>query len=349
MEAIGQFFFRTRNLLFPIALGLILVAFPPVALDGPLPWTLLACGGALVVLGQALRIVTIGLAYIKRGGRGRRIFAEGLVTGGIFGHCRNPMYVGNLSFLLGLLLVAGNPWAIVTGGGFFVLAYVSIVRAEERYLAGRFGSGFAEYCAHVPRWLPRLRGLAGTLGSTRFDWIKVVEKEYGTIFVSMVAPAGLLAWKTVRGGGWAALEPWLPAYGAYLGVATVLYVVARVLKKSGRLRSGPATRTMASMRARIDDLDGRLLCLLNERAALVETVFERKKADGASRYDRERTEAILRRLREINEGPLTDEEVERLYTGILQFFAFEFRRGAAPELEIIDGAAQSFLAQGTAT
>jgi hypothetical protein len=41
------------------------------------------------------------LAYIKRGGRKKRIAADHLVVDGIFAHVRHPLYVGNF-----LLLVA---------------------------------------------------------------------------------------------------------------------------------------------------------------------------------------------------------------------------------------------------
>src|SRR5678815_5444661 len=63
----------------------------------------MALAGLLIALsGQVLRAVTIGLEYIIRGGRNRQVYAEKLVTGGMFAHCRNPLYVGNFLVLVGL-------------------------------------------------------------------------------------------------------------------------------------------------------------------------------------------------------------------------------------------------------
>jgi len=60
------------------------------------------------VLGQAVRGATIGLAYIVRGGKEGKPYADGLVTEGIFRHCRNPLYVGNILMLLGVGILANS-------------------------------------------------------------------------------------------------------------------------------------------------------------------------------------------------------------------------------------------------
>jgi len=65
-------------------------------------------GLAMIILGQGLRILAIGLSYIVRGGRMRRIYAENLVTDGLFSHCRNPLYVGNILIVMGFVFVSGN-------------------------------------------------------------------------------------------------------------------------------------------------------------------------------------------------------------------------------------------------
>ena len=96
--AYGDFFFRHRNTLFPLVLAALCVVFPPRLAGGSLEfdrWLDLA-GLAVVLAGQALRAAVIGFAYIKRGGRNKRVHAASLVTTGLFGVCRNPLYLGNL-------------------------------------------------------------------------------------------------------------------------------------------------------------------------------------------------------------------------------------------------------------
>ena len=76
-------------------------------------------GLVVALLGQILRAAVIGYAYIVRGGKNKRVYASDLVTGGFFAHGRNPLYVGNLLVVLGLLIIWDNPFAFGEGFHFF--------------------------------------------------------------------------------------------------------------------------------------------------------------------------------------------------------------------------------------
>ena len=131
---------------FPLAGLALFAAFRPLPVHGASGIASDAAGIALVVLGQALRIAVVGLAYIKRGGMDKRVYADELVSGGLFAHCRNPLYAGNALILAGLLLVHGAWPVLLLGGCFFAVTYRAIVAAEERYLEGRFGEGLFHAC-----------------------------------------------------------------------------------------------------------------------------------------------------------------------------------------------------------
>jgi protein-S-isoprenylcysteine O-methyltransferase Ste14 len=181
LTSAGHLLFRYRNALFPFACILLFLPDPD---PDPFADLFLAVitGAAIAFVGQVLRVATIGLRYVVRGGRGKRVYADDLVTDGIYAHTRNPMYLGNLLIATGLA-VASNSWitiAIAVPLGLFM--YMSIVSAEEDYLRGRFGAAFDAYCRDVPRWFPRLAGLGSTLRSMQFRWRRVVVKEYGTPF-----------------------------------------------------------------------------------------------------------------------------------------------------------------------
>jgi chorismate mutase / prephenate dehydratase len=70
-----------------------------------------------------------------------------------------------------------------------------------------------------------------------------------------------------------------------------------------------------SLREKIDEVDMRLLKLLSTRAKLVQTVGEVK--EGALVYRPEREAQILRRLAQVNPGPLPDVALQRIYTEIM--------------------------------
>lgn len=86
------------------------------------------------------------------------------------------------------------------------------------------------------------------------------------------------------------------------------------------------------IRARIDELDVRLVGLICERAALVVEAARAKSARGEpeSFYRPDREAAILRRVMELNRGPLSNEALVRLYQELMsECLALEQRLSVA--------------------
>ena len=80
-----------------------------------------------------------------------------LATRGPYVLMRNPMYLARYFFILGCLVLLGNPWVLA---GYTVLYYfyiVNRVRREEKKLIGIFGPSYEQYCRDVNRFLPTLR------------------------------------------------------------------------------------------------------------------------------------------------------------------------------------------------
>ena len=71
-------------------------------------------------------------------------------------------------------------------------------------------------------------------------------------------------------------------------------------------------------RNEIDAIDGELLRLLNARLRIAIKVGALKRTAGLPLNDREREREILSQLRELNDGPLDDETVVRLFRQIIQ-------------------------------
>lgn len=237
MVAIGNVFFRHRNALFPLAFLLVAALSRPRMFRGSTRanWIMDAIGIAIALAGQALRSLVIGLAYIRRGGKGRRIHADHLVQDGFFAHSRNPLYLGNILIYLGLFIVLDSTAGWFLGVPFFVFAYLSITAAEEDYLHRQFGAPYDEYRQRVPRFLPNWNGIGNTVRGMRFNWERLVRKEYGSTFVWMTTALALIYWEGLRNRGAAASRPllacvlllWIPVLAGY--------GTARYLKKSGRL------------------------------------------------------------------------------------------------------------------
>lgn len=234
--AAGNFFFRHRNLLFPVFVAFAVVfcrpsfAFGDRALD---LWLDIA-GAGIALAGQGLRMLTIGYEYIVRGGRQGKVYAEDLVQGGVFAHCRNPLYLGNLLMIVGLAVMVHSVLLYLVGIPFFVFVYVAIIAAEENFLRGKFGGEYEAYCANVNRIWPNWKGFRQSTTSMRFNWRRLAIREYGTTSGLAVAIIGIRAATLYELLGEEA-KPEILSLLWWLVPVLAAYVCVRYLKKSGRL------------------------------------------------------------------------------------------------------------------
>lgn len=192
MISIGNFFFRYRNWLFIVLYLLLFVPSPDLFDSYSWPLTI---GLLTTISGQIIRGATIGLAYIIRGGKDGKVYAEELVITGIFNHCRNPLYLGNILMLLGVGILANSLLYIVVVMPVFLLIYQSIVLAEENFLRKKFGAQFENYCKRVNRWWPSLKGISTTFRSMQFHWKRWLIKEYNTQFIWLTGITLILLFK----------------------------------------------------------------------------------------------------------------------------------------------------------
>jgi hypothetical protein len=140
--------------------------------------------------------------------------------------------------MVGLFLVHGSPIACAVGIPFFTFAYLAITAAEEEFLHDKFGAQYEDYCRRVPRFRVRLAGLGATMRSMKFDWRRLLRKEYGSTFSGSTAIIGMLLLEAWRRGGSAALAARWTILGPVWGGCVVLYLIAFTLKKTGALGRG---------------------------------------------------------------------------------------------------------------
>lgn len=199
MIEIGNFFFKYRNFLFIFLYLLLFIPSPDLfserVFGSNYYWFPIILGLIITVLGQLIRGGTIGLAYIVRGGLGKKVYADGLVTEGIFTHVRNPLYVGNILMLLGVGIMANSLLYTFVVMPLFLFIYQCIVLAEENFLRGKFGAQFDEYTRKVHRWIPNFSGLGATFSSMEFKWKRWLIKEYNTQFIWLTGIALILLFK----------------------------------------------------------------------------------------------------------------------------------------------------------
>lgn len=135
-------------------------AYYLLSLDGP--WyspvfvpEIAAVGVCLAVLGMFLRIW--GTAALSSNVMGsRNPDTETLISTGLYGVMRNPLYVASILVFAGYGAFFG--WQVLLAMLIFHwVRYDRVARYEELHLRRRWGEQFDEYVLKVPRWLPTLR------------------------------------------------------------------------------------------------------------------------------------------------------------------------------------------------
>jgi len=232
MVKLGNWLFRVRNFLFPVFYLLLFIPSPEIFNNYR---TAIIIGLIISLCGEGIRSLVMGLVNIQHGGRDRTIYSSALITGGIFSHCRNPLYIGNILILLGLGVMANSMVFLLLMMPLFIFFYQAIVIAEEDYLEKSFGKSYLDYKSKVNRWLPDLSGIGRTFSSMRFSLQRVLIKEYNSTYLWMSGAVLVVAkqyWIHHHSPG-----PEFPVFIGALIFLLTCYLSIRYMKKSKRWTS----------------------------------------------------------------------------------------------------------------
>ena len=126
----------------------------------PLGWPTGGLGDLLTGLGFSMVAIALSLAVTAM-----RTMAQAqttilphrrsdhLVTKGVFGFSRNPIYVANVILIAGLGLFLGNWWLLLLAPVDGFATQKLAIEREEAHLEARFGKTYRDYKKKVNRWL----------------------------------------------------------------------------------------------------------------------------------------------------------------------------------------------------
>lgn len=120
-----------------------------VPAGGLVPWI----AGALVLAGVAL--AAAGARNFSRAATPVPTDkpVRALVTTGIHGRTRNPIYLGFFLLYWGIAAAAESGWILILTLPLAIVIRYGVVAREEAYLERRFGDAYRTYKARVRRWL----------------------------------------------------------------------------------------------------------------------------------------------------------------------------------------------------
>ncbi|MCB1164605.1 MAG: hypothetical protein KDK33_00525 [Leptospiraceae bacterium] len=253
MISIGNFFFKWRDTALSLIMigALIVVAYPGQDLPpiGNLRDFRITVGqeiaisliGLLVVMaGQIVRAITIGWAYIKRGGLNKEIYADTLVRKGMFAHSRNPLYLGNLLVATGAMISVNLFWYWIVVLPLIYFLYFCIIFAEENFLRGKFGADYTKYEKEVNRLLlSNLKDWSKSTEGMTFTWKRLINKEHGSFVVVFASLAlyDLLKFHFRYDLGWT--DPWAIGLYGIIAALLIFQIVSAILKRMHKLTWDP--------------------------------------------------------------------------------------------------------------
>ena len=143
-----------RLFLAVLLLGLALDRLLPLQLGahegGAGHWII---AGSLILIGLVL--ATAAIRNFGRAGTPVPTIepTRALVTTGVHGWSRNPIYVGMFLIYGGIGVAARSSWMLVLALPLAITIRYGVVAREEAYLERRFGGAYRDYKARVRRWL----------------------------------------------------------------------------------------------------------------------------------------------------------------------------------------------------
>jgi protein-S-isoprenylcysteine O-methyltransferase Ste14 len=149
-------------------------------------------GIGIVFFGFLIRIAARGhKAEVSWNGRS-------LMSDGLYGLVRHPMYFGTLLIGLGTVFILFQWWVFLIFLFVFFAIYSPQVRKEEAALVKLFGEEYKLYCRKTPKYFPNMNFFKLSPAAYLFfkwDWIK---KELPSLAATCLIIIALETWQDIR-------------------------------------------------------------------------------------------------------------------------------------------------------
>src|SRR5262249_22614759 len=110
-------------------------------------------GGLFVLAGFVVMFAGAGLFMQRRTAIIPYKPATLLVTSGVYGWTRNPMYLGMALAYFGLALLLNSLLSLILLVLVLAIVQPQVIAREEAYLSRAFGSDYVAYKGRVRRWI----------------------------------------------------------------------------------------------------------------------------------------------------------------------------------------------------
>lgn len=143
-------------LIFPIliitVISIVLTWYDMVPVYSLNSGVITVIGAVLIILGIIFWVMAVLKSNIDD-----EIKSDRLVTTGIYGLVRHPIYAAFLYAVTGLILISNNLYLFVLPVIYWMVLTIAMIKTEEKWLTDKFGESYIEYSRKVSRFVPYLR------------------------------------------------------------------------------------------------------------------------------------------------------------------------------------------------
>ena len=111
--------------------------------------TFFVIGIVLIIYGIVLWILAVFYSKIDKA-----IYANKLVTTGVYSYVRNPIYSAFLIAFTGICFIFNNLYLLILPIIFYIFLTILLKNTEEKWLKNKFGNEYLEYCHKTNRCIP---------------------------------------------------------------------------------------------------------------------------------------------------------------------------------------------------
>ena len=146
-----------RLLIVPIVIATIvaiLLSFLkiiPVYSINQINLILTVIGVFLIILGAIFWI-----SAVKKSDIDDNIRQNNLVTTGIYGYVRHPIYAAFLYAVTGVILILNNILLFVLPVIYWIILTIAMIKTEEKWLTDLYGKDYLDYSKKVNRFIPKV-------------------------------------------------------------------------------------------------------------------------------------------------------------------------------------------------
>ena len=147
---VGRIYVLSRFALTVLGLVLNYRGYLEIAKVNKAKTVFIIIGFILIILGPYLWIKAVLIQKINA-----KVKDEILITDGVYGIVRNPVYTAFICIFTGILLFAKNYLLLVLPIIFWIYLSLLMKMSEEKWLRAKFGKEYDLYCKRVNRIIPR--------------------------------------------------------------------------------------------------------------------------------------------------------------------------------------------------